>query len=93
MVSGDEKRQRGCLYCLHKQNIKHEGQLRTGCPYPKCRFDILDNYKSYEEFMASDDCKILVDEFFISAAGFYELFDAQRKSKKLYSDGDQKMGI
>lgn len=94
LVSFQEKKQRGCVYCIHMQ-IENFGKgkgLRTACPLDECPYTVLDKYKSYEEFMASEDSKILVNEFFATIAAVYD-FSMPKTPKKLYSDGDSRMHL
>lgn len=93
VIESAEKKQRGCQYCQHKDNTKIFGDIRTSCPFAECPFHVLDKYETFEEFLASEDSKILVNEFFVSAAGFYELPKSERKSNKVFSDGDAKINI
>ena len=88
-----EKKKRGCQYCLHSKKNRIEGQLRTCCPFSNCQYPVLDKYESYEEFMESEDSKILVDEFFTSVAGCYGLAKQECSPKKIFSDGDGKIGF
>jgi hypothetical protein len=43
--------------------------------------------------MASEDSKILVNEFFKTVATIYELSASPAKTKCLFSDGDGRIGI
>ena len=73
MLHLNERKQRGCAYCLHVDYGKFNGSTRLTCPFDKCPYQVLEKYKTYEEFLASEDSKILVDEFFQTAACDYEL--------------------
>ena len=88
-----EKKQRGCLYCLNMAPARRRGQNQTACPFDECPYTVLDKYKSYEEFMASEDSKILVTEFFKTVATVYEFSASPCKTKVLFSDGDGRIGI
>ncbi len=89
-----EKRQRGCSYCLHVTSLRHNGEIRNACPYPKCPYEVLDKYKSYEEFMESDDSKIFVTEFFATIPSVYELGSFPHAPKGIFEDkGDFKMHL
>ena len=88
-----ERKQRGCSYCFHVETIKYDGKYRNACPYSKCQYPVLDKYKTYEEFMESEDSKILVDEFFTSVAGCYELASVEKKQNRLFSDGDGRLHL
>jgi hypothetical protein len=72
---------------------KYKNDSRTGCPFEECPFTVLDKYKTYEEFMASEDSKILVNEFFKTVATIYEFSANPSKTKCLFSDGDGRIGI
>lgn len=93
VVSIFEKRQRGCQYCTEVGRCHFEGTTRTGCPHAKCPFDVLDNYKSYEEYMESPDCKIQVTEFFKSVHSFCNYIVGGRSSKHVFSDGDDRVDL
>ena len=56
-------------------------RMMTACPWDKCPFTVLDKYNTYEEFMASDDSKILVNEFFATVATVYEMSANTAKTK------------
>ena len=87
-----EKKQRGCLYCKNMVTENFGQGLRTACPFEECPYTVLDNYKTYEEFMASKDSKILVDEFFSTVAAVYA-FSMQKTPKKLFSEGDSRVHL
>jgi hypothetical protein len=89
-IPGFEKKQRGCQYCkdMHVKNFS--GATRTACPFLECPYSVLDKYNTYEEFMASEDSKILVNEFFATVATVYELSANPAKTKCLFSDGSSK---
>lgn len=93
VLGATEKKQRGCQYCLHVTSKRHEGQIRNACPFIKCPYEVLDKYKTYEEFMESEDSKILVEEFFTSVAGCYELSSCEHTPKRIFSDGDSKTNL
>lgn len=86
-----EKRKRGCQYCLHITTLRYGGEIRNACPFESCKYDVLDKYQSYEEFMASEDSKIMVTEFFTTVASCYELSSSSQSPKRVYSDGDHKI--
>ena len=89
-VPGFEVKQRGCQYCLHRKLSNNHEATRTACPWNECPYTVLDKYKTYEEFMESEDSKILVNEFFASVATVYELSANPTKTKCLFSDGSSK---
>ena len=88
-----EKKQHGCQYCQNMQTENFGQGLRTACPFEECPYTVLDKYNTYEEFMASEDSKILVNEFFHTVATVYELSSSPAKTKCLFSDGDARVGI
>lgn len=86
-----EMRQRGCKFCKNVTTARNLYGDRTACPFDECPYKVLDKYNSYEEFMASEDSKILVPEFFSSVSGFYDCPKRNASSKRLYSDGMDKV--
>ena len=82
-----EKKQRGCVYCKHVEHGKYGGCNRLFCPFDRCPYKVLDKYETYEEFMASEDSKILVGAFFQTAASCYELSNGNMQVRKMFSDG------
>ncbi len=89
-----EKKQRGCQYCLDVTTMRYEGQIRNACPFGKCPYEVLGKYKSYEEFMASEDSKIFVEEFFSTVPGLYELGAYPHAPKGIFEDkGDFRMHL
>jgi hypothetical protein len=94
VLRGFEKKQRGCQYCLHVTTMRHEGEIRNACPFDKCPFEILAKYKTYEEFMASEDSKIFVTEYFSTLPSYYELGAFSHAPKGIFEDkGDFKMHL
>lgn len=91
-VLGSEKKQRGCQYCADMKLGKFDGESRTCCPFAVCPYHVLDKYKTYEEFMDSEDSKILVNEFFTSIAYCYD-FTTTQKRNRIFSDGDFKVHL
>lgn len=87
-----EKKQRGCCYCTHVKVKAFKGDSHTACPFDVCPFHVLDKYKTYDEFMASKDSKILVNEFFTTIASIYELA-SERKPSRGFSDGDHRVDL
>lgn len=90
-----EKKKRGCLYCLHVQSKKTKfggGDSHTACPFDECPYTVLEKYESYEEFMKSEDSKILVNEFFSTVASCYEL-QSRMTPNRSFSDGDRRVGL
>lgn len=72
VVKLQEKKQRGCQYCMDMKRVRLGKYYCTGCPYPECKYHELDNYETYEEYMESEDCRILVTEFFETVAQCYD---------------------
>ena len=89
ILSFREKRQRGCAYCKNVGKIRDGKAMRYGCPFDECPYHILDKHKTYEDFMASEDSKILVNEFFSSVATAYEMASFH-KPNRICSDGSQR---
>lgn len=87
-VSLREKNKRGCAYCtdmkLHR--VPSAGGVRTCCPHDECPYHALDQYDTYQEFMASDDAKILVDGFFLTVPSIDEMSSGNAQVKKIYRD-------
>ena len=92
MVPYFEKKQRGCMYCNHMEAKEFGKEIRTACPFDECPYHDLDKYKTYDEFMASDDSLILVGEFFTTVASAYEL-GSSHTYNRTFSDGDHKVDI
>lgn len=88
-----ENKQRGCLYCLHVVQRKLGFATQTSCPFDRCPYAVLDKYETYEEFMKSEDSRILVDEFFQTVADCYALQAPNKKPSRNSSDGDFKIGL
>ena len=87
-IKSHERKKRGCQYCLHVTTMRHYGEIRNACPFEVCPYEVLDKYDTYEEFMASEDSKIMVTEFFSSVASCYELSSSTHSPTRSYSDGD-----
>ena len=81
-----ERKKRGCHYCKDGESKKHGMVWKVQCPYSECPYHVLDKYKTYDEFMKSEDSKILVTEFFSTMASVYELASHHSRNR-LYSDG------
>lgn len=81
VILADEKMKRGCMYCKHVDIIHNGRKSRIGCPFDECPYTVLDKYETYEEFMATEDCRILVDEFFQTVADCYALATPVKMSK------------
>lgn len=94
VLPGFEKKQRGCQYCLHVTTLRHNGEIRNACPFTECPFDVLNKYKTYEEFMASEDSKIFVNEYFSTVPSVYELSCLSHAPRGIFEDkGDFKMHL
>ena len=88
-----EKKQRGCQYCADFETERIGSRIRGVCPFEECPYHVLDKYESYEAYMASEDSKILVDEFFSTASGAYELMRQCHTPNRTFSDGDHRIGL
>jgi hypothetical protein len=49
----DEMYKRGCIYCLDVVKKKTYGQRETMCPFDKCPYDELDEFRTYNEYIKS----------------------------------------
>ena len=81
-----EKNKRGCAVCEDMEVHRVFDVVRTCCPHDQCPYHVLDKYDTYEEFMASDDAKILVDGFFQTVPSIYEMSSGNAQVKKIYRD-------
>ena len=88
-----EMKQRGCLYCTEVILKKHGYATQSSCPHNECPFKVLEKYDTYEDYMASEDSRILVPEFFQTIADCYILSSCSKKPSKHYSDGDFKVSF
>lgn len=88
-----EKTKRGCAYCkdMELKRIPSKGGVRTSCPHDECPYHCLDKYDTYEEFMASEDAKILVDGFFQTVPSIYELSNANTQVKQIYRESESRV--
>lgn len=83
-----EKKQRGCAYCLDMSVVHDEyDKPHFSCKNSKCPYTILDKYETYDEFLASEDSRIFVPEFFDSVADCYRLAKISNKPQRMFSDG------
>jgi hypothetical protein len=93
-VPNFEKKKRGCIYCKHVVKKKRGKAWRANCPFDECPYHVLDGYKTFDEFMASEDSRIQVAEFFQTVPSVYELGSSNySKPKWLCSDGDQRNSL
>lgn len=94
VLPGFEKKQRGCQYCDDVTTLRYEGQIRNACPFSKCPYEVLDKYRTYEQYMESEDSKIFVTEFFSTVPSAYELGSFPHAPKGIFEDkGDFKMHL
>ena len=85
VIPSYEKKQRGCQYCNDVGHVRNGNQgLRFGCPHDECPYKVLDKYETYEQFMKSEDSRILVTEFFQTIADCYELQSKNASASELY---------
>lgn len=76
---------RGCEWCTDRKRARStDGVVRYGCIYSKCPYTILDKYETYDEFLDSDDSKIITPEFFQTVADCYDLAQVRDNSYQLY---------
>ena len=62
----------------------YNGANRIACPYDECPHTVLDKYETYEQYMASEDSKILVHEFFQTVASCYELANSNASASEFF---------
>ena len=86
VIHGREKKKRGCAYCKNVGKAREGKATRFGCPFDKCPYRILDKHETYEDFMASEDSKVLVNEFFSTIPTAYEM-KSYHKPIRTCSDG------
>lgn len=83
-----EKKQRGCAYCLDMSVLHDESDKpHFTCKHDKCPYTVLDKYETYDEFLASEDSKILVPQFFEAAQELFRLTKISNKPQRMFSDG------
>jgi hypothetical protein len=68
-----EKKKRGCIHCYDAKRKMYGTSERVTCPYDECPYRVLDKYDTYEEFMKSEDSRIMVNSYFSTVASAYEL--------------------
>ena len=93
VVSFSEKKKRGCNYCKDMELTRDHSGIRTGCKHNKCPYHALDNHDSYEEFMKSEDSRILVQEFFQTMPSCYELANGNAQVRKIYSGSESELHL
>lgn len=78
-----ERKKRGCTYCMDMVIITDEDESQhMNCPHEKCPYKVLDKYESYEDFMESEDSKILVDNFFQQAGNCFTVAQPEHHHKR-----------
>ena len=83
-----EMKQRGCEYCIDRiTGLDESEKIRKGCIHTKCPYKVLDNYETYDDFLASEDSLIIVPEFFQTNADCYELAQVRDNPYHLYFEG------
>ena len=94
MLAAYEKKQRGCIYCLHVTTVRYNGEIRNACPFEECPYEVLSKYKTYEQFMASEDSKIFATEYFSTVPSMFELGAFPHAPKGIFEDkGDFKIHL
>lgn len=88
-----ENKQRGCNYCKDVIQRNKGYVTQTSCPHDKCPYKVLDKYETYEDYMKSEDSRIIVDEFFQTVAECYALSAYNKKPVKNGSDGDFRVSM
>lgn len=84
VVPNYEKRQRGCQYCFDVGKQHYKGANRIACPHDECPYAVLDKYETYDQYMASQDSRILVHEFFQTVASCYELANQNIPAREFF---------
>ena len=94
LLTSFEKKQRGCSYCLHVDVVRLSCGIRNVCPYAECPYEVLEKYRTYEDYMASEDSLIMVNEYFSTLPSIYELSTFSHAPKGIFEDkGDFKMHL
>lgn len=93
LIKTTEKKKRGCESCKDKGLMYANGAVRSACPYEECPYHVLDKYDTYEEYMESEDCRILVNEFFQTIPECYESGRVSTRFRSIYSDGDSRVHL
>lgn len=57
-LTQQEMIQRGCWYCLDIKRVRTGRDTRTHCTHEECPYHVLDKYKTYDEYIESDNSKI-----------------------------------
>lgn len=84
-------KKRGCDFCLDMAVTKGEDKKpHKTCMHDTCPYKVLDKYETYEEFMQSEDSRILVGQFFETAAKCYTMGKITKKPQRMFSDGDKR---
>lgn len=94
LVPSYEKKKRGCILCNDPVITAGAGgrTAKVECPHAECPYHVLDKYDTYDQYMASEDCKILVNEFFQTVANTYSLASCHT-AKRIFSDGDHRVSL
>ena len=88
-----KKTKRGCAYCADAERSKNGQGYCYTCKHDECPYRVLDKYDSYEEFMASEDARILVTEFFQTAASCYDLMNGNVVARKYFAKRESDQSI
>lgn len=86
-----ERKKRGCECCTEVIHTKIGSRFRLKCPHTECPHHVLDKYDSYDEFMQSEDAKILVTEFFQTTASCYDLMNENAAVKKVFAKSENNL--
>ena len=80
-------KQRGCDYCLDYTKARDvEGKPHHSCTHKACPYTVLDKYETYDEFLASEESKILVPMFFEAADELFRLAKISKKPLRMLID-------
>lgn len=76
---------RGCEWCTDRKRAKStDGRMSYGCIHSRCPYTVLDKYETYDDFLASEDSKIITPEFFRTVADCYDLAQVRDNAYQLY---------
>lgn len=86
-MSSEEKKRRGCKYCIDRASVAGRNGNGGLCPFDSCQYQELDAYDSYEAYMASEDCIIRTEDFFTTKPACYELSSSNRSIRRYFHEG------
>lgn len=87
-----EKKQRGCDFCLDHRVWKDDADKpHFACIHNECPYKVLDKYETYDEFLASEDSRILVAQFFDLAGEDFKTHKITKRPMRMFSDGSSRI--